>query len=142
MRFEAKVHRFDTASPLARRKKKGDCQKLHTDMDLWTPECSAAKSATVWLLLDTAVDPLPAAPIYAISSSSIFNITADHFLAEAEGCDVGSGWNSCKEVDAEPAHCAPEAVLRAAKKRWPTLSIELVTGPVRAMHGVAWRGQT
>lgn len=117
---------------------------LHTDMYLWTTQCSGAKSATVWLLLDAAVDPLPASPIYAISASSALNRTADHFLAEAEGCDASTSWATCATVDADPAHCAPEAVPRRARDRWPSLrsELDLVAGPVRAMHGVAWRGQT
>jgi hypothetical protein len=121
----------------------GSCQKLHTDLDMWTPECAGSRSAAVWLLTETGgVDSLPSSPIHAFSGTSALNMSADHFLAE-RGCGtIPSGWERCDRVDSAPASCSPAAVLRDAQRRWPGAHLELASGPVRAMHGFAWRGQT
>ncbi|KAJ1640207.1 hypothetical protein T492DRAFT_932387 [Pavlovales sp. CCMP2436] len=122
-------------------KKPGACQKMHTDLEFFTEECAGNQSASVWLLTNTTVKPLPSSPIHAFSGSNALNISADQFLAE-RGCRIRPGWTQCTRVDAAPASCSPAAVLRDAQRRWPEARLKLMSGPVREMHGFAWRGQT
>mmetsp|Transcript_17792 Transcript_17792/g.46016 ORF Transcript_17792/g.46016 Transcript_17792/m.46016 type:complete len:612 (+) Transcript_17792:24-1859(+) len=120
-------------------KARGTVHRLHTDLDMWAPECAGKQSATVWTLVSSDADKnrrLSASdtPLRMVSGShKLHNVTADHFLANT-GC-----WS---EMLTWPGRqCSLDTIVTHARRVWPDAGLELLSkGPVRSGEGVAWLG--
>lgn len=122
-------------------KREGDCQRMHTDLDMLADECGGDNSVSVWVLVETEADPLPASPLQVLLGSASLpgNPTAEQLFTE-RGCKLSGGWVRCKKLDAHESTCGLQSAVDAAAARWPRAGLRLADGPTRLWGGIAWRG--
>jgi hypothetical protein len=136
--------RLFLVSVTAVRRVKGGRQYLHNDLDLFTPQCSTRGSATVWVLAETDVDPLPRPPISVISGThAIVNQTAQELRATGD-CDIDTGFHGKGNRPLQNWKCRLAGVASELQRLHPQLSTQLIEGPrsVNGTNGMVWLGGT
>lgn len=117
----------------------GDRQDLHTDLDLWAPECANNNSASVWVLLEFDSDSR--SPVLFIDGSDKTGVMAQD-IREEMGCRVQGGWYNIADRPDDAEECRAEKVLEVARAKFPEIDLKIVTGPIEPNVGVAWSGHS